>query len=198
MQYIPGLVQGLWVTLFLSFISLIIGAIPGSLFFLGKISKIKILYVLSTLYIELFEGIPVIVQLFFVYYALPMVTPIFTLPPTVAAIIVLSLNAAANIASVAKSHTECGFITPTTSNCIKVLTISLIDVSRKVIGYSALLSIIAVTDLLRMSHKIMSATNDVIVFVAAIATYLIMSVILKAIYKLLKRVFFVEIKENKI
>jgi His/Glu/Gln/Arg/opine family amino acid ABC transporter permease subunit len=75
LQYIPSILHGLWITILISFISLLIGAIPGALLFWGKKSRVKPVYWLSTIYVEIFEGIPLLAQLFFVFYVLPMVSP---------------------------------------------------------------------------------------------------------------------------
>jgi His/Glu/Gln/Arg/opine family amino acid ABC transporter permease subunit len=198
MQYIPRLMQGLWVTLFISFISLFISAIPGSLLFLAKVCKIKIIYIISTAYIEFFEGIPVIAQLLFVFYALPLISPSLYFTPIVTAIIVLSLNAIANIANTAKEHLERSIVSPGAFIYLKVLTLSITEVSRRIIGYSALLSIIAVTDLLRVSHTIMNTTYKVTALVIAILLYLLMSIIIKIIYKVLKKSFSMGSNEFKI
>ena len=194
MEYVPVILQGLSVTLFISIVSLLVGIIPGISLYLGKKSKIKIFYIISTAYVEFFDGIPVIAQLFFIYYALPMISPVFTFSSILTGIIVLSLNAAANIASTARLQIENNFIakdSPTT-HIIKVLTLSTVNVSNKVIGYSALLSLIGLNDLLRTTNKIMSVTGTVFILLGAIAIYLVMSIVIKIIYKLLKKAFNME------
>ncbi|WP_053956087.1 amino acid ABC transporter permease [Inediibacterium massiliense] len=66
------ILQGSLITMKL-YVVTIIAAIPlGVLFALGKISKIKWLKILLQIYTWIFRGTPLLLQLFFTYYALPV------------------------------------------------------------------------------------------------------------------------------
>jgi glutamate/aspartate transport system permease protein len=69
------MLQGIWTTIRLGILcwafAFILGVIVGTL----RSSRFKLLRVLSTAYTELFRNIPLLVQLFFWYYAAPRVLP---------------------------------------------------------------------------------------------------------------------------
>lgn len=75
-NYWPSFLSGILVTLELAAITVICGAILGSLICLMKISSKKILRGISIAYIEIIRGTPLLVQLYLFYFLLPMVTGI--------------------------------------------------------------------------------------------------------------------------
>lgn len=98
-QNAPLLLGALWVTLQVSLAALgfgfVIGVVVGSL----RLSPIPFLRRLGGAYIFVFRGIPLLVQLLFIYHFLPRVG-LPNVSPTVAAIIGLSLAAGAYIAEI--------------------------------------------------------------------------------------------------
>lgn len=64
--------NGAKITLLLSVITILFGLIFGSLMALMKLSKIRILRYIANVYVEFIRGTPVLVQIFIVYYGLPM------------------------------------------------------------------------------------------------------------------------------
>lgn len=93
---------GIKVTLMLSFFSLIIGTTLGGLLSLLRLSKFKLLKAIATIYIEVFRGTPMIVQIALVYfgsYALMGVN----IDGFIAALIAVSLNSAAYVAEIIRS-----------------------------------------------------------------------------------------------
>ncbi|MBR2521233.1 MAG: amino acid ABC transporter permease [Oscillospiraceae bacterium] len=63
--------QGLGITLGLSAITVLFGAVFGSLLAFMKMSKIPPLRWIATAYIEVIRGTPMLIQLFFFYFILP-------------------------------------------------------------------------------------------------------------------------------
>ena len=58
--------------------------------------KIKVFHQIVNLYIDIFRGTPLLVQLFFIYFGLPQISPVFvSMTGYQAAIIGMTLNAAA-------------------------------------------------------------------------------------------------------
>jgi polar amino acid transport system permease protein len=64
-----GIMVTLWVTVASFFLTLIVGLFGG----LGRLSKNKIIFGISSLYVELVRGIPLLVQLIWWYFAFPVV-----------------------------------------------------------------------------------------------------------------------------
>jgi polar amino acid transport system permease protein len=65
----PGiLLEGLWLTLRISVVSLIGALVIGLLIGLGRVSKNTTIHDLSTVYVELIRGTPLLVQIFIFYF----------------------------------------------------------------------------------------------------------------------------------
>ncbi|MGY4686895.1 amino acid ABC transporter permease [Petrotoga sp. DB-2] len=87
------MVEGIWVTLFLTLISVIIGFFLGVLLAASKTYGNKLFYYISYVFIEIIRGTPLLVQLFILYYSLPVIG--IRLSPILASIMAFSLNSAA-------------------------------------------------------------------------------------------------------
>ncbi|ACV69314.1 amino acid ABC transporter permease [Desulfohalobium retbaense] len=70
-----NLLKGLKVTIIISLISAGIALGLGTVFGLGRLSSFKPFYLFSTWYVEFFRNTPLLVQLFFWYFALPKALP---------------------------------------------------------------------------------------------------------------------------
>jgi len=68
---ISGLIVTLKITLFSAGLALFLGTVFG----LGRLSSFQPLYWVSTAYVEFFRNTPLLVQLFFWYFAMPQVLP---------------------------------------------------------------------------------------------------------------------------
>ena len=97
----PTLLNGLWNTIWITFVSLAIATIIGVLLGLMRTSRIAILETIATIYIDFMRGIPLIVLTFFIYFGIPQALNI-RLDATIAAITTLGLNAAAYIAEIVR------------------------------------------------------------------------------------------------
>jgi len=69
----PQIFKGAWVTLYISFCSIILAIILAVLGALARLSKNPIAYGVSGFYTSFFRGTPLIVQLFMWYFAIPQV-----------------------------------------------------------------------------------------------------------------------------
>ncbi|MGS3447883.1 glutamine ABC transporter permease GlnP [Klebsiella electrica] len=100
-QSLPLLLQGLQLTLIISLSGLLGGFIIG-LFagacraFGGRIAK-----TLSLVFVELIRGTPIMVQVMFIYFALPMILPV-RIDPVTAAIATIMINSGAYIAEITR------------------------------------------------------------------------------------------------
>jgi len=72
-QYAYFFLQATAITLGISFLSLFVGSIIGFLFSLLRISRSRVFSALAFVYAEVFRGTPLLVQLFLVYFGLPIV-----------------------------------------------------------------------------------------------------------------------------
>jgi polar amino acid transport system permease protein len=98
--------QGAWVTIQLTVYSTILGAVCSFAFGLGKISSNWLLKGISIVYIEVFRGTSLLVQLFWLYFALPITGAAIgldlRLPPVAAGVLALGLNIGAYGAEVVR------------------------------------------------------------------------------------------------
>ncbi|WFD11635.1 amino acid ABC transporter permease [Tepidibacter hydrothermalis] len=88
-------------TVLLSICSVFIGVILGLFISLMKLSKSKVLNIISSVYIEILRGTPILVQLFIVYYGLPTLG--IELPTFAAGIMALSINSSAYVAEIVRA-----------------------------------------------------------------------------------------------
>ena len=103
---------GIWQTLFISIISILLAIILALLAALGRLSTIPPIYALSTFYVSLIRGTPLFLQIFLFYLALPQLG--IVLPAIWAGILPLGLNYGAymsetfraGISSVSKGQRE--------------------------------------------------------------------------------------------
>lgn len=73
LRFQDALLLGLWTTLKLTLICIVLGCIFGFLLALARTSKSVILRSISSVYVEFFRGTPVLVQLFWIFFCLPLV-----------------------------------------------------------------------------------------------------------------------------
>lgn len=98
---LPALLKGTVQTLQIFFLTLILSLPLGLPFALGSISRFSLVRALCKTYIWIFRGTPLMLQLFFVYYGLPiMFGQAFRMQNTTAAVVTFSLNYAAYFAEI--------------------------------------------------------------------------------------------------
>ena len=85
---------GLYLTLYITFVSITFGLLLGLVLAVLKLYGPKVLKALSTFYIEIIRGTPMVVQLFIIYFGLPS-TGLIKFTPLTAAILGMGLNSAA-------------------------------------------------------------------------------------------------------
>lgn len=74
-RYLPYLFKATITTIQVTIISLLLGAVISVPISLVKLSKYKVLQALGSFYTSIFRGIPLLVQVFMVYFGLPQVFP---------------------------------------------------------------------------------------------------------------------------
>ncbi len=170
MKFIPdGILRTFQVTVLSIFFSLILGLITG----LGRISRNVVINRVATIYIEVIRGIPLLVQLFYIYFALG---GLLHLPRMVAAITAMSVCYGAymgeifraGLTSIPKGQMEAAIaLGLSRGQAIRyviipqTLRIILPPIGNEFIALlkdSSLVSILAVSDLLRRGREYASTT----------------------------------------
>ena len=102
--------EGVGNTLIIAIFTVLFGTILGMLMATARMSKIKPLKWLATAYIEFFRGTPLMVQLMFIFYGLPMIGVTFPKVSFIpdfdrfaAGVVAMSLNSCAYVAEIIRS-----------------------------------------------------------------------------------------------
>ncbi len=103
-RILPDLAFGAMVTLKLTLLSILFGLIIGTIAGLGRVSKNFIPFAISTAYVEVIRGTPLLVQILIVYFGLPAIG--INLQPEPAGIIALSVCSGAYIAEIVRAGIE--------------------------------------------------------------------------------------------
>ncbi len=188
------MLDGSEITLEIFVITLILALPLGMLAALGRLSRFKLISRFIEFYIWLMRGTPLMLQLLFVYFALPMVG--IKLPDIAAALLAFTLNYAAyfaeifraGIQSVPKGQYEAaktlGMSYPKTMRRIimpQVFRMVLPPVSNETINLvkdTSLVYILAMNDLLRVARTIVQREFDMTPFLIAAVFYLVMTFVL--------------------
>ncbi|MFD1708835.1 amino acid ABC transporter permease [Siminovitchia sediminis] len=104
-DFLPDLMTGLYYTLLISVVGLFIGFALGAIFGIGRVAKNKIFYTISSIYVEVIRGTPVLVQAIWIYFALPLIIG-QNLESITAGIIVIAVNSGAYIAEIVRGAVQ--------------------------------------------------------------------------------------------
>jgi polar amino acid transport system permease protein len=89
-EWAPFIIGGVPVTIFVSFTSICLAVVLAMLGALGRLSRVAPIYATASLYVSLVRGTPLIVQIIFVYLALPQFGVV--LDPLQGGILALAFN----------------------------------------------------------------------------------------------------------
>jgi len=103
-RFLPSLLSGAGMTLLLVFCTIVVSPVGGLIIALGRISRVRALRAPCWFVIWLFRGTPLLLQLFFIYYGLPSLG--ITLKPLTAALIGLGVNYSAYLAEIIRAGIE--------------------------------------------------------------------------------------------
>jgi glutamine transport system permease protein len=98
---LPALLTGLPLTLFISLLGVVIGMVLGVGFGMLRLAPQWYLRVLAVVYIEIFRGTPILVQVLFIFYGLPAIIG-HPLDPLTAAVVAIAVNSGAYISEVVR------------------------------------------------------------------------------------------------
>ncbi|MBK1868471.1 amino acid ABC transporter permease [Taklimakanibacter albus] len=189
-KYAPSLFQGILTTVFVSGAAILLGAVPALGLAFGLISKNRILRTFCALYRSFWRGTPILVQLLIVFYLLPLIG--INVPPVLAAILALALNTtafqaeiyraglnaipagqieAARMLGIGTAAIRRRILVPQTIRLVLPALVSEIVI---IIKNSSLVSVIAVTEVTRVSQQMASNSfRPLESYVAAGIIYLI-------------------------
>ena len=194
LDMILQMADGSKVTLEIFFVTLILALPLGMLASLARLSSCRPLSFLMEFYIWLMRGTPLMLQLLFVYFALPMIG--IMLPDLAAALLAFALNYAAYFAEIFRSGIQAvpkgqyeaaktlGMSYTQTMRRIilpQVIRIVLPPVSNETINLvkdTSLIYILAMNDLLRVARTIVQRDFDMMPFLVAAVFYLLMTFVL--------------------
>ena len=199
---VTQMLEGSEITLEIFFVTLVLALPLGIFVALGRISAPKIISRLLEVYIWIMRGTPLMLQLLFIYFALPMIG--IKLPDIAAALLAFTLNYAAyfaeifraGIQSVPRGQYEAaktlGMTYPQTMRRIilpQVIRIVLPPVSNETINLvkdTSLIYILAMNDLLRVARTIVQREFDMTPFLIDGIFYLAMTFVLTWMFKRLE------------
>ncbi|MGL4607207.1 MAG: amino acid ABC transporter permease [Eubacteriaceae bacterium] len=202
---LQAIFDGTIVTLEIAIVAIIVGSILGVIIALGRISKNKFANCISWFYIWFFRGTPLLLQLFIIYYAIPIIYldatgSTFEVNQMICAFVAFSLNAAAYLAEIIRAAIES--IDGGQMEAAKALGMSYRQAMTKIIipqtfkrlvaplgnelimllKDTSLVSTIALFDLLRTVKTMASATGDWIYYVYAATIYLFLTTVIQVIF----------------
>ena len=209
-DYITPLMEGAWVTIQLTFYSTVLGAVLAFAAGIGKLSHNWAIKAVSVGYIEVFRGTSLLVQLFWLYFALPIAGTAMgidlRLPPVLAGVLALSLNIGAYGAEVVRVaiqavHTDqheaarALNFTPRQTlwrivlpQAIPEMMPSFGNLAVQNLKDTALVSLISLGDLTFRAEQIRNFTQDsTTIYTMLLFTYFGMALVLTALMRWLER-----------
>jgi polar amino acid transport system permease protein len=210
--WIPQLLAGARVTIGLTILSVSAGLVVSLFLALGKMSKFKPVNKFCTVYIFFFRGTPLLMQLYFIYYALPLISPVFVLQTGSAfmdrfiyAFIAFGLNSAAYCAEIIRAAIQS--IDKGQFEASRALGLSYAQTMRLVIipqsirrlippvgnefimvlKDASLVSIIAMVDITKATRNIEGSTRSAMVYIPAMILYLIITAVFTFVFHKLEK-----------
>lgn len=188
-RFLPALAKGSVMTLILVLFTMLVSPLGGLLIALGRISTIKPLSTICWFFIWIFRGTPLLLQLFFIYYGLPALG--ITLDPMTSALTGLGLNYSAYLAEIIRGGIQS--IDSGQTEAAKALGMTYGQAMRRVIipqtykrlmppignefialiKDTALVSTIAMVELMRAADQLFNTYFNVTVLVLAAMIYLL-------------------------
>ena len=209
-SYSTPLLQGAWVTVQLTVFSTLLGAIVAFALGVGKLARNRPCRLVSIAIIEVFRGTSLLVQLFWLYFALPLLGQAIgmdlRLPPVAAGVLALSLNIGAYGAEVVRGAIQAVpreqyeaakalDFTPrqilwriAIPQAIPEMMPSFGNLAVQNLKDTALVSLISLGDLAFRAEQIRNFTQDsTTIYTLLLLMYFGMALVLTAIMKLLER-----------
>ncbi|MDR0524374.1 MAG: amino acid ABC transporter permease [Spirochaetaceae bacterium] len=204
--WIPPLLDGARITIFLTLASVTAGLVLSLFLALGKMSKKKVLNHLCGGYIFFFRGTPLLMQLYFIYYGLPEISSVLTINNRfIAAFIAFGLNSAAYCAEIIRAAIQSidkgqfeaaralGMSYPQTMRLVIVpqsirrLIPPVGNEFIMILKDASLVSIIALSDITKVTRSISASTASALVYIPAMILYLIITAVFTLVFHKLEK-----------
>ena len=203
---LPPMLEGTGVTLQMFFTTIVLSLPLGLFLALARISRFKALSGAVGVYIWLFRGTPLMLQLLFIYYGLPFVPYIgVRLPDFSAALLAFVLNYAAYFAEIFRAGIQS--IDRGQYEGAKVLGMTYVQTMRRIVlpqvikrvlppvsnetitlvKDTSLIYVLAMNDLLRTTRAIVQRDFDTTPFIVAAVFYLLMTLVLTWVFQKLEQ-----------
>ena len=206
-SWIPILLAGARITISLTVLAVSAGLFLGFFIALGKISGNAVINRSCSAYVFFFRGTPLLMQLYFIYYALPMMSRAFLIQTGSAevdrfiyAFIAYSLNCAAYCAEIIRAAIQS--IDKGQFEASRALGLSYAQTMRLVImpqsvrrlippagnefimmlKDASLVSMIALVDITKATRNIEGSTRSALVYIPAMILYLLITAIFSVVF----------------
>jgi len=199
LRFLPNLLKGSVMTITLVFCTMLISPLGGLLIALGRLSHFKPVSTLCWFIIWLFRGTPLLLQLFFIYYGLPALG--ITFRPFSAAVLGLGLNYSAYLGEIIRGGIQS--IEHGQMEAAKAIGMSYGQAMRRVIipqtykrlmppignefialiKDTALVSTIAMVELMRSADQMFNAYFNLTALILAALIYLLFTTIFTFIFE---------------
>ncbi|MGF6771236.1 cystine transport system permease protein [Paraburkholderia sp. GAS199] len=203
-ESLPVLAQGALLTVKFAVLSMIFGLIAGAVLAVMGVSHNRVLNWIARVYVSVFRGTPLLVQIFVIYYGLPSLG--ISLDPTPAGVIALSANVAAYLSEsmrgailgihdgqwlaayslgLSRRQTLRYVIAP---QALRIAVPSLSNSLISLIKDTSLVSVITVTELLRSAQEMIASTYQPLpLYLAAAAVYWVLCQLLEWVQRWYER-----------
>lgn len=201
---LPLLLKGALVTVEIAVAGIILGTVLGMLLVILRISNIKLLKALVTVYVSFIRGTPFLIQILIVFYSLAVMG--LDLSNTITGIAAVGLNTSAFISEVfrtglnaiPKGHIEAAeslgmsktmiFIRIKMLQVLKIVKPQMVSEFINAIKVTPILSTIGVLETTRMATRIVSRKlHPVTIYVQAFIIYFIICTILELVQNKLQK-----------
>jgi polar amino acid transport system permease protein len=205
-NWIPSLLDGAKITILLTLTAVSAGLVLSLFLALGKMSKNKALSGFCSGYIFFFRGTPLLMQLYFIYYGLPQISPLLIINDRfLAAFIAFGLNSAAYCAEIIRAAIQSidsgQFAASRALGLSYAQTMALVIVPQSirrlippvgnefimVLKDASLVSIIALTDITKATRSISSSSASALVYIPAMILYLIITAVFTFVFNKLEK-----------
>lgn len=209
-EQLLAILSGTGYTIIITVVAICLGVVLGMLMALARISPNKILNKLSWIYVWFFRGTPLLLQLYIIHFAFPIVYNNITgayapVNPLISCFIAFSLNSTAYLAeffrggiqSIDKGQIEAARALGMSYNqtmykiiipqSIKRLIPSVGNEVIMLIKDTSLASTVSLFDLLRQSKVLTNSTGNIMFYVYAAVIYLVMTSIIQVVFDKLEK-----------